>query len=115
MTPESQEFLATFVSESYYYWASVFMLLIHVGFLAYEGGASRVKNVLATMLKNLLTLSIVGLTFFFFGWWVYNAFPTLPTPGRHCWPLDRSQRGRCSWRGVGLSPGILPLVSRAWP
>ncbi|MEL7144263.1 MAG: ammonium transporter, partial [Cyanobacteria bacterium J06573_11] len=55
MTPESQEFLATFVSESYYYWASVFMILIHVGFLAYEGGASRAKNVLATMVKNLLT------------------------------------------------------------
>jgi hypothetical protein len=48
MTPESQEFLATFVAESYYYWASVLMLLIHVGFLAYEGGAARSKNVLAT-------------------------------------------------------------------
>ena len=44
MTPESQEFLATFVAESYYYWASVLMLLIHVGFLAYEGGAARSKR-----------------------------------------------------------------------
>lgn len=81
MSPEAQEFLGTFVSESFYYWASVFMLLIHAGFLAYEGGASRTKNVLATMVKNLLTLASVGLTFFFFGWWVYNAFPLFPVTG----------------------------------
>ncbi|NJO80937.1 MAG: ammonium transporter [Cyanobacteria bacterium RM1_2_2] len=81
MSPEAQEFLGTFASESFYYWASVFMLLIHVGFLAYEGGASRTKNVLATMVKNLLTLASVGLTFFFFGWWVYNAFPFFPITG----------------------------------
>lgn len=57
------------------------MLLIHAGFLAYEGGASRTKNVLATMVKNLLTLASVGLAFFFFGWWVYNAFPFFPLTG----------------------------------
>jgi ammonia channel protein AmtB len=81
MTPEAQEFLGTFVSETFYYYASVFMLLIHAGFLAYEGGASRTKNVLATMVKNLLTLSSVGLAFYFFGWWVYNAFPLFPVTG----------------------------------
>jgi ammonia channel protein AmtB len=78
---EGLKFLGTFVSESFYYWASVFMLIIHVGFLAYEGGASRTKNVLATMLKNLLTLASVGLAFFFFGWWIYNAFPLFPVTG----------------------------------
>lgn len=62
-------------------WASVFMLLIHAGFLAYEGGAARTKNVLATMVKNLLTLASVGLAFYFFGWWVYNAFPLFPVTG----------------------------------
>lgn len=81
MNAEAQEFLGTFISESYYFYASVFMLLIHAGFLAYEGGASRTKNVLATMVKNLLTLSSVGLAFFFFGWWVYNAFPLFPVSG----------------------------------
>lgn len=81
MSPEAQEFLGTFTAESYYYWASVFMLLIHAGFLAYEGGASRTKNVLATMVKNLLTLASVGLAFFLFGWWVYNAFPLFPLTG----------------------------------
>jgi ammonia channel protein AmtB len=81
MSPEAQEFLGTFASESFYYWASVFMLLIHAGFLAYEGGASRTKNVLATMVKNLLTLASVGIAFFIFGWWVYNAFPLFPVTG----------------------------------
>lgn len=108
MTPESQEFLATFVSETYYYWASVFMLLIHVGFLAYEGGASRAKNVLATMLKNLLTLSIVGLTFFFFGWWVYNAFPLFPLQGGIVGPWTDPN-------SEGVVGEVLGLVQAAYP
>ena len=108
MTPESQEFLATFVAESYYYWASVLMLLIHVGFLAYEGGAARSKNVLATMVKNLMTLSLVGLTFFFFGWWVYNAFPLFPFQGGIVGPwTDPASEG-----SVGA---VLALVNASYP
>ena len=108
MSPESQEFLATFVSESYYYWASVFMLLIHVGFLAYEGGAARSKNVLATMVKNLLTLSIVGLTFFFFGWWVYNAFPLFPFQGGIVGPWTDPN-------SEGVVGEVLGLVQASYP
>ena len=108
MTPESQEFLATFVSESYYYWASVFMLIIHVGFLAYEGGAARSKNVLATMVKNLLTLSIVGLTFFFFGWWVYNAFPLFPFNGGVVGPWTDPN-------SEGVVGEVLGLVQASYP
>jgi ammonium transporter, Amt family len=108
MSPESQEFLATFVSESYYYWASVFMILIHAGFLAYEGGASRVKNVLATMVKNLLTLSIVGLTFFFFGWWVYNAFPLFPLEGGVVGPWTNPD-------SEGVVGDVLALVKASYP
>ncbi|TLD72529.1 ammonium transporter [Phragmitibacter flavus] len=78
MEEDAVKFLGTFVSESFYYWASVIMLMIHVGFLAYEGGVARTKNVLATMTKNLLTLCSVGISFFLFGWWVYNAFPLFP-------------------------------------
>ncbi|MGF1567141.1 MAG: ammonium transporter [Nodosilinea sp.] len=108
MSPESQEFLSTFVAESYYYWASVFMLLIHVGFLAYEGGVARSKNVLATMVKNLLTLSVVGLTFFFFGWWVYNAFPLFPVQGGIVGPwTDPASEGT-----VG---SVLGLVQASYP
>jgi Amt family ammonium transporter len=108
MSPESQEFLAAFVSESYYYWASVLMLLIHVGFLAYEGGAARSKNVLATMVKNLMTLSLVGLTFFFFGWWVYNAFPLFPLQGGVVGPWTAADAD-------GVVGEVLGLVQASYP
>ncbi len=77
----SLPFLKTFTAEAFYYIAGVLMLLIHVGFLAYEGGVSRSKNLLATMVKNLMTLATVGLSFFFFGWWVYNGFALWPMTG----------------------------------
>ncbi|MBW4483855.1 MAG: ammonium transporter [Tildeniella torsiva UHER 1998/13D] len=108
MSPESQAFLASFVTESYYYWASVFMLLIHVGFLAYEGGAARSKNVLATMVKNLMTLSLVGLTFFYFGWWVYNAFPLFPLQGGIVGPWTDPA-------SEGIVGDVLGLVQASYP
>ena len=62
-----------------FYWVSIaLMLAIHAGFLAYEVGASRSKNVLASAMKNLLTFAVVIATFFFFGWWCYYAFPQFP-------------------------------------
>ena len=61
--------------EVYYYWATAFMVAIHAGFLAYEMGASRAKNVLATGIKNILAFAFIVPTFFFFGWWIYLAFP----------------------------------------
>lgn len=78
---ESLPFLKTFVAEAFYFTAGVLMLTIHVGFMAYEGGVSRSKNLLATMLKNMMTVTTVGLTFFLFGWWVYNGFPFWPVTG----------------------------------
>ncbi|MEL7331684.1 MAG: ammonium transporter [Cyanobacteria bacterium J06560_2] len=84
------------------------MLLIHVGFLAYEGGVARTKNVLATMVKNLLTLAIVGLTFFFFGWWIYNAFPLVPFQGGIVGPWTSLEAG-------GQVAEVLPLVQASYP
>ena len=74
-------FLKTFVAEGFFFTAAVLMILIHAGFLAYEGGVSRSKNLLATMVKNLMTLATVGMTFYFFGWWVYNGFAFWPGTG----------------------------------
>lgn len=61
--------------EIYYFWATAIMVLIHVGFLAYEMGASRSKNVLASGIKNILAFAFIIPTFYFFGWWIYLAFP----------------------------------------
>src|ERR671922_146310 len=62
------------LSEQFYYWTVVIMWLIHVGFMAYEAGAGRRKNVMATAMKNILTIAVVTPTFYYFGWWIYGCF-----------------------------------------
>jgi ammonium transporter, Amt family len=65
------------VNLEFFYWVSIaLMFAIHAGFLVYESGASRVKNVLASAMKNLMTLAVVIPTFFFAGWFIYNSMVT---------------------------------------
>jgi Amt family ammonium transporter len=66
----------TMFAETYYYLTIPLMIIIHAGFLAYEMGASRVKNALSSGVKNILAIAFVIPAFYFFGWWVYWAFPT---------------------------------------
>lgn len=69
----------TVVFTEFYYWVTVvFMFLIHVGFCVYEVGVSRRKNHLHTLMKNTMVIPLVTVTFFFFGWWIYFAFPNGP-------------------------------------
>jgi ammonia channel protein AmtB len=68
----------TFFAEAYYFLTIPLMLLIHVGFLSYEMGQTRVKNVLSSGIKNLLAFAFTIVTFYFFGWWFYWALPTFP-------------------------------------
>ena len=70
--------LTTIFTEFYYWVTVVFMFLIHVGFCMYEVGASRRKNHLHTLIKNIMIIPLVTVTFFFFGWWIYWAFPDFP-------------------------------------
>ena len=67
--------LTTVFTEFYYWVTVVFMFLIHVGFCMYEVGASRRKNHMHTLLKNIMVIPLVTVTFFFFGWWIYWTFP----------------------------------------
>jgi ammonia channel protein AmtB len=62
------------LAEQFYFWTVVVMWLIHVGFMAYEGGASRRKNLMSTAMKNILTIAVVTPTFYYFGWYVYGCF-----------------------------------------
>ena len=66
----------TMFAETYYYLTIPLMVIIHAGFLAYEMGASRLKNVLASGIKNILAFAFMVPTFYYFGWWVYWGFPT---------------------------------------
>lgn len=67
--------LTTVFTEFYYWVTVVFMFLIHVGFCMYEVGASRRRNHMHTLMKNVMIIPLVTVTFFFFGWWIYWAFP----------------------------------------
>jgi ammonia channel protein AmtB len=67
------------LAEQFYFFTVVIMWLIHVGFMSYEAGAVRRKNVLATAMKNILTIAVVTPTFYYVGWWIYNCNqPGLP-------------------------------------
>ena len=69
----------TTVFTEFYYWITVpLMFLIHVGFCMYEVGASRHKNHMHTLMKNSMLIPLVTVTWFFFGWWIYWAFPNGP-------------------------------------
>ena len=68
--------LTTIFTEFYYWVTVVFMFLIHVGFCMYEVGTSRRRNHLHTLIKNIMIIPLVTVTFFFFGWWIYWTFPS---------------------------------------
>jgi ammonia channel protein AmtB len=72
----SNTFGNTAFAEVYYYLTIPIMVLIHVGFLAYEMGASRQKNILSSGIKNILAFAFLVPGFYFIGWFVYWAFPT---------------------------------------
>lgn len=62
------------LAEQFYFFTVVIMWLIHVGFMSYEAGASRRKNVISTAMKNILTIAVVTPTFYYIGWWIYGCF-----------------------------------------
>src|SRR3954452_8159385 len=64
------------LGESFYFFTVVAMWLIHVGFMSYEAGAARRKNVMSTAIKNILTIAVVTPTFLYFGWWIYGCMET---------------------------------------
>ena len=67
------------LGEQFYFFTVVLMWLIHAGFMSYEAGVARRKNVMATAMKNILTIAVVTPTFYYFGWMIYNcAQPGLP-------------------------------------
>ena len=69
----------TVVFTEFYYWVTiVLMFLIHVGFCVYEVGVSRRRNHQHTLMKNIMALPLVTVTFFLFGWWIYFAFQNGP-------------------------------------
>jgi ammonium transporter, Amt family len=69
---EAQTLDSAILGEQFYFFTVVLMWLIHVGFMSYEAGVARRKNVMATAMKNILTIASVTPTMYYFGWWIYN-------------------------------------------
>jgi ammonium transporter, Amt family len=79
---------ALVLTEQFYFFTVVVMWLIHVGFMAYEAGAARRKNIMSTAMKNILTIAVVTPTFYYFGWYMYGCFqPGGPAQG-HAGPSE---------------------------
>ena len=70
--------LVIIFTEFYYWLTVVLMFFIHIGFCMYEVGVSRHKNHMHTLLKNTMLIPLVTITFFFFGWYIYFAWPNGP-------------------------------------
>jgi ammonia channel protein AmtB len=62
------------LTEQFYFYTVVVMWLIHAGFMAYEAGVARRKNIMSTAMKNILTIAVVTPTFYYFGWYIYGCF-----------------------------------------
>jgi ammonia channel protein AmtB len=77
----------TAFGELYYYLTIPLMVIIHAGFLAYEMGASRQKNVLASGVKNILAFAFMVPTMFFFGFFVYWAWTPGLIPSAESWQV----------------------------
>src|SRR5918994_6993292 len=76
------------LTEQFYFFTVVVMWLIHVGFMSYEAGAARRKNIMSTAMKNILTIAVVTPSFYYFGWYIYGCFqPGGPAQG-HAGPDD---------------------------
>ncbi|MGI9622004.1 MAG: ammonium transporter [Acidimicrobiales bacterium] len=71
LAQETVDLTSTVFTEAYYFFTVAIMWLLHVGFMTYEAGVSRRKNVMATAIKNILTIAVVTPVFYYVGWWVY--------------------------------------------
>ena len=93
------------LTEQFYFYTVVIMWLIHAGFMSYEAGAARRKNVMSTAMKNILTIAVVTPAFYYFGWWIYGCMETRHHPQG---PGDHAGRAL-------LLPVDVPMVGSMGP
>ncbi len=100
------------LTEQFYFFTVVIMWLIHVGFMAYETGYARRKNLMSTAMKNILTIAVVTPSFYYFGWYTYGCFQEGWPKSGHASP--DALPGFCGltapW-SAGLGPNLQDHVS----
>lgn len=109
----------TVVFTEFYYWVTiVIMFLIHIGFCLYEVGVSRRRNHLKTLMKNTMAIPLVTVTFYFFGWYIYFAFPNGPgfTGGMTAAPWATPWSPLMATHLSGATPdgGVDPAMAALW-
>ena len=90
------------LGEQFYFFTVVLMWLIHAGFMSYEAGVARRKNVMATAMKNILTIAVVTPTFYYFGWMIYNC--AQPGIADLPWQQRLHRRRRAARASRGATP-----------
>ena len=110
---KSHDMAGTINMEIFYWWCIGLMIAIHAGFLAYEMGASRMKNVLASGVKNILAFAFIIPTMFFFGWWIYGAMPNgfIPIEATDFLPWDDNMGPNLSDNATGIFWAAFTLFS----
>ena len=101
--------------EVFYFFTVVIMWLIHVGFMAYEAGVARRKNIMSTAMKNILTIAVVTPSFYYFGWYIYGCFEHGGPAEGHAGPAEfpgllRSQPPRGARAMAGNLQSISPAI-----
>jgi len=100
------------LAEQFYFYTVVVMWLIHVGFMAYEAGAVRRKNLMSTAMKNILTIAVVTPTFYYFGWYIYGCFEEgWPKSGHASPDVFEGFCGLTAPWSVGLGPNLQDHLS----
>ena len=100
---------SSILGEQFYFFTVVLMWLIHAGFMSYEAGVARRKNVMSTAMKNILTIAVVTPTFYYFGWMIYGC----AQPGTADHPeLRRLHRRRSAPLGIPWSNNFAPEPQR---
>src|ERR687896_148261 len=90
------------LAEQFYFFTVVIMWLIHVGFMSYEAGAARRKNIMSTAMKNILTIAVVTPTFYYFGWGFYGFYAACLVIQSTVFP---------GWLNIYLSPTTLGAIA----
>ncbi|MEM9472268.1 MAG: ammonium transporter [Pseudomonadota bacterium] len=110
---KAHDMAGTVNMEIFYWWCIALMVAIHAGFLAYEMGASRTKNVLASGVKNILAFAFIIPTMFLFGWWIYGAMPNgfIPIAATDFLPWDDNMGPNLSDNATGIFWAAFTLFS----
>lgn len=61
------------LNEVWLWWAGILVLIMHLGFAFLEAGSVQKKNALNVMFKNIMTITLGGVSYYFLGYAIFSA------------------------------------------